>query len=80
MTPSQHRTRLGPTPQVQSRVNPSDYRAANGLAQGSALRQTASARRPFRNLDVNSVNGIDHSVVSNYGMSAGMKVGLQPGK
>ena len=64
MTPSQHRTRLGPTPQQQSRVNLNDYRAVNGLGQGNAS-------RPIE---------IDRSGVNGYGMSAGMKIGRQPGK
>ena len=79
-TPSGHRTRLGPTPHQPSRVNPGDYRAANGLAQNSASKPTASTRRPFANLDVNRVNGVDRSGMSGFGMSAGMKAGRQPGE
>ena len=83
LTPSsQHRTRLGPASQQPSRTtNPQDYRAANGLGSASAARPIASTRRPLGHLDINRVNGVDRSGgLNGYGMSAGMKVGRQPGE
>ena len=41
----------------------------------------AATRRPLGQLDINRVNGVDRSGSMNgYGMSAGMKVGRQPGE
>ena len=78
-TPSQHRTRLGPTPPQQLRVNTSNYRAANGLGRGSTPQSIAPARQTFGHPDINNVSGVGRASLNGYGMSAGMKVGRQPG-
>jgi len=76
ITPSQHRTRLGPLNQPASRPDPSDYRSSSNIMFSSSQNQTPSQRQPFGNI---SGNSISRPSMSGYGMSAGMKVGRQPG-
>ena len=76
MTPSQHRTRLGPLNQPAGRPDPTDYRGSSNMMFSSSQNQTPSQRQPFGNISGNSIN---RPSMSGYGMSAGMKVGRQQG-
>ena len=73
-TPSQHRTRLGPSKLAGNSAG--DYRNQSGSLPPSSQGQTPAQRQPFGNLNINSINRPN---VSGYGMSAGMKVGRQQG-
>ena len=71
-TPSQHRTRLGPSKLAGNSAG--DYRNHSGSLPPSSQSQTPTQRQPFGTLNINSIN---RPSVSGYGMSAGMKVGRQ---
>ncbi|KAL8831942.1 MAG: hypothetical protein Q9191_000582 [Dirinaria sp. TL-2023a] len=76
MTPSQHRTRLGPPGQATGRVMPVDLRHTNGITPSSSQNRSPSRRQPFGAITGNSINKPSGT---GYGMSAGMKIGRQQG-
>ncbi|KAL8690672.1 MAG: hypothetical protein Q9218_003930 [Villophora microphyllina] len=73
-TPSQHRTQLGP--QMQHAHLQGSSRNASHFTGGMSQGQTPLQRLPLGTMSGSSVN---KSNISNYGMSAGMKVGRQQG-
>lgn len=76
-THSNHRTQLGPTSQISSRLGTGGYRNSANLLSKTAPSQAPSYRQPFAGLHTNTIN---RPSVSGHGMSAGMKIGRQASK
>ena len=74
LTPSNHRTQLGPAAQSSSLSGFGNSRQSTAALNRGSQSQTTAQRQPFASI---SGNGLQRSGAGGYGMSAGVKVGRQ---